>query len=186
MADIAQGTRVRLTGPPGTRVPYGAVGTAEGPPGDGGLFWAQFPQGRMHTRIGEVEIVHEPGTPGQSETDRLLAEIAGLEDRLDRAHAALQAERFRGVPRFSEGDVVLVPRNLFGKVRMTPARIGAVHLDYSSGTSATGEPWENRTIWYSVYLRQADGTFGSSSQSYYHDQVQPVPQAGQEEQETRT
>ena len=57
MPEIEQGTRVRLTDPPGTKVPYGAVGIAEGPPGSGGLFWVQFPQGRMHTRISEVEVV---------------------------------------------------------------------------------------------------------------------------------
>jgi hypothetical protein len=175
---IAEGTRVRLTDPPGTQVPYGAVGIAEGAPADSGLFWAQFPQGRMHTRVSEVEIL--AGDPDLTEIERLLAEIADLDERLDRAHAALQAERFKGVPRFSEGDVVLVPRNLFGKVRMTPAQIGTVHLDYSSGTFGTGEPWENKTVSYSVYFRQQDGTFGGGSQGYYHDQVQPAPQPDQE------
>ena len=53
---IGKGTKVRLVSPPGTKVPYGAIGTAGEAPGAGGLFWAVFPQGRMHTRVSEVEI----------------------------------------------------------------------------------------------------------------------------------
>ncbi len=55
---IMAGTKVRLTDPPGTKVPYGAVGIAEEAPNSNGLFWVQFPQLRMHTRVSEVEVVH--------------------------------------------------------------------------------------------------------------------------------
>ena len=57
---ITAGTVVRLVDPPGTAVPYGALGTAEGPPSISGLFWVQFPERRMHTRTSEVEIVRAP------------------------------------------------------------------------------------------------------------------------------
>ena len=66
MCAITEGTRVRLTDPPGTKVPYGAVGVAEEAPGAGGLFWATFPQGRMHTRRSEVKIVQEPTGSGSA------------------------------------------------------------------------------------------------------------------------
>lgn len=58
-----EGTRVRLIDPPGSKVPYGAVGVAEGPPLAGGLFWVQFPQGRMDVRVSEVEIVRDDAEP---------------------------------------------------------------------------------------------------------------------------
>ena len=54
---IVKGTRVKLVDPPGRRVPFGAIGTAEEAPNSSGLFWVQFPQMRMHTRVSEVEVV---------------------------------------------------------------------------------------------------------------------------------
>jgi hypothetical protein len=56
---IREGTKVRLIDPPGTKVPYGTIGIADEEPGDSGLFWVRFPQGRMHTRVSEVEIVKQ-------------------------------------------------------------------------------------------------------------------------------
>jgi hypothetical protein len=56
---IREGTKVRLIDPPGAKVPYGAIGIAEGEPGDGDLFWARFPQGRMDVRVCEVEIIQQ-------------------------------------------------------------------------------------------------------------------------------
>lgn len=63
---ITAGTKVRLVNPPGIKVPYGTVGVAEEAPGAGGLFWVQFPQMRMHTRVSEVEILADT-TPATTE-----------------------------------------------------------------------------------------------------------------------
>lgn len=112
---------------------------------------------------------------------QLQAEIADLSARLEQAQAALLAERFRDVPRLSEGDLVLVPRKLFGKTRLWPARIGRVHLSWNAGTDAHGIRWENRTVSYAVFLQQQDGTYGGSSHGYYHSEVQPVPPPARQE-----
>lgn len=128
-----------------------------------------------------------------TEIERLQAEQAELRQHLDKVNAAILAERFKDVPRLAAGDLVLVPRTLFGKIKWWPAKISYVYLNYSSGEDAHGEPWENRQVSYSVYLRQKDGTFGGSSEGYYASQVQLIPpeaDPGQEpvqnEQETRS
>jgi hypothetical protein len=108
--------------------------------------------------------------------ERLQAERTELQRRLAEIDAAILAERFRGVPRLSEGDLVLVPRKLFGQVRWWPAKISHVHLDYTSGTNAHGQRWESHRVSYGVYLRQKDGAFGGSTNGYWAGEVQPIPQ----------
>lgn len=107
--------------------------------------------------------------------EELKSEIDALNARLRAAKHELTDERFRDIPRYERGTVVLVPRKLFGKVKMWPARIVHVHLDYQAGTSAKGEEWEHHTVSYSVYLQQKDGTFGGSSEGFYHKDVVLVP-----------
>jgi hypothetical protein len=119
--------------------------------------------------------------PAAATEDQLLAEIASLEDQLDRAHAALQAERFKDVPRYSKGDIILVPRKLFGKITPWAAQIATVHLDYSAGAVRGGKRWETRLVSYSVFLRRPDGTFGGASEGYRHDEVRLAPQEPAEE-----
>jgi hypothetical protein len=110
-----------------------------------------------------------------AEVERLQATIRDLRERLEQAESMLLAERFKGVPHYNRGDIVLVPRKLFGNVRWWPARIDGVHFRYSSGEDASGNPWERHSVSYSVFYRQADGTFGGASQGYYHSEVQDAP-----------
>lgn len=102
--------------------------------------------------------------------EELKTEIAALEERLAAARKELLDERFKGVFRYERGTVVLVPRMLFGKVKMWPARIVGVHLEYGSGI-ADGKPWENKVVSYSVFLQQKDGEFGGSSEGFWHKDV---------------
>jgi hypothetical protein len=111
------------------------------------------------------------------EIERLKAEIADLSGQLTALQDALLAERFKDVPRLAIGDIVLVPRKLFGKVKWWRAQIVYVYLEYSSGTM-DGRPWEKHLVSYSVCLQQKDDTFGGDTQGYYAGEVQPVPEAG--------
>lgn len=108
--------------------------------------------------------------------EALRAEKNALLARVNEIDREILAEQFRGVERYSEGDIVLVPRQLFGKTRMWPGKIAGVHLTYNSGEMRDGKPWENKIVSYSVYLQQADGTYGGSSKGYYHREVQKVPE----------
>lgn len=117
-----------------------------------------------------------------SKLDELLAEQARLGTELDEAKkryaAAAQAvleERFTDVPRHAQDDVILVKRKLFGKEKWWLARVAAVHLRYLSGTDAAGKSWENKIVSYSVFLQQKDGSFGGSSEGYYHNDTAPLP-----------
>jgi len=110
-----------------------------------------------------------------TEEERLLAEISRLSEELKAAQEALTTERFKDVPRLERGTLVLVPRKLFGQTRLWPAKIGGVHLDYSSGRDANGVPWERHIVSYHVYLQQKDGSYGGSSAGYYAREVQPAP-----------
>ncbi len=81
-ADLTAGTRVRLMDPPGSRVPFGTVGIALEAPNNSGQFWAQYPQGRMHTRTSEVQVL--PRTKrGEADADIALIRRA-KEDALGR------------------------------------------------------------------------------------------------------
>lgn len=104
--------------------------------------------------------------------ERLQAEVRAFTERIREAEAEITEIRFKDVPRYERGALVLVPRRLFGAIRPWPARIEFVHLDYSSGTNSEGVPWESRTVSYSVSLQGKDGSFGGSTEGYYHDQVQ--------------
>jgi hypothetical protein len=113
-----------------------------------------------------------------SELDRLLAireeidvELQAVRRRYQLADQAVLEERFAGMSRYAVGDVVLVPRLLFGKRKMWPAKIAGVHLYYNSGTHVDGREWETKTISYQVYLQQKDGEFGGSSEGYYHREI---------------
>jgi hypothetical protein len=107
--------------------------------------------------------------------DELRAEIHRLAGELHAAQEALTQEQFRDVPRLAAGTEVLVPRKLFGKARMWPAKIAGVHLRYTSGTDGRGEPWENKLVSYSVFLQQKDGKYGGSTVGYYANEVQLPP-----------
>jgi|HubBroStandDraft_3_1064219.scaffolds.fasta_scaffold12282_3 hypothetical protein len=50
---ITEGTRIR-------RTDSGTVGVAATSPGLDGMFWANFPEGRVHTWVGDVEVVPAP------------------------------------------------------------------------------------------------------------------------------
>jgi hypothetical protein len=102
----------------------------------------------------------------------LLAEIGRLGTELRAAQDALTEERFRDVPRLAEGTEVLVPRLLFGKRKMWPARIVHVHLSYSSGEMPDGTPWETKTVSYAVTLRDKSGEYSSSTVGYYANEVE--------------
>jgi len=111
-----------------------------------------------------------------AEEDRLRTEWQIAKVRLDEAEHATLVERFKDMEQFEEGDIVLVQRKLFGKIKWWPARIVGVHLTYHEGTTKDGRPWETKVIAYTVFLKQADGDFGGTSDSYYHTQVQAVPE----------
>jgi hypothetical protein len=121
--------------------------------------------------VAEMDRLSPGGPPG--EIERLETEIATLARRMTAAEEALTAERFRDVPRYAEHDLVLVPRKLFGKTRLWPARIARVHLTYGAGVAPSGEPWEHKTVTYSVYLKQRDGSFGGTSEGYHHADIWP-------------
>jgi hypothetical protein len=110
--------------------------------------------------------------------EELMSEIAALSARLEAAREELLEERFRGVPRYPEGTVVLVPRMLFGKTRMWPALIRAVHLRYSSGHLRSGEGWENKIVSYSVSYELRDGSdFSGETVGARHSEVVLRPEA---------
>jgi hypothetical protein len=112
--------------------------------------------------------------------DELRAEVSRLRTELKAAEEALTQERFKDVPRLAVGTEVLVPRKLFGKTRPWPAKIVNVHLSYNSGETRDGEPWEHRTVSYGVFLRQADGEYGGSSEGFYAKDVQVLAAGGPE------
>jgi hypothetical protein len=109
----------------------------------------------------------------------LLDEIRRLSAELKAAEEALTDERFKDVTHLPVGTEILVPRKLFGKIKWWPARVSYVHRSYYSGISATGEPWENKVISYSVYLQQPDGEYGGSSVGFYAHEIQ-VPASSEE------
>lgn len=109
-----------------------------------------------------------------SKIDDLTAEIDALQRRLKEAEAELLNERFADVPRrFAVGDVVLVPRMLFGKCKWWPAQVVGVHLRHNSGTYKTGEDWETKVVSYSVYYEDKDGNYTGSSHGFYDNQIEP-------------
>lgn len=112
-----------------------------------------------------------------AERDAIWMERKAVQDRLDIAEKALLEERFKDIPRHSEGDVILVKRKLFGKYRWWPAKVTSVHLRYTEGEFQDGTPWENKTVSYSVYLRRDDGEFCGSSQGFYDHETQRMPEA---------
>lgn len=115
------------------------------------------------------------------EAARIREELKEVQARYDQVQQAVLEERLRDLPRFAVGDIILVPRLLFGRRKMWPARIARVSLHYSSGhwseTYATdpGGKWENKYISYSVFLQQKDGEFGGVSEGFYHKDVAAYP-----------
>ena len=109
-----------------------------------------------------------------SKIEELEAEIITLRTRLKEAAEELLLERFADTPaRYAEGDIVLVPRNLFGEIKHWPAQIAHVHRSYNAGTYNTGETYETKIISYTVFFLQKDGTFGGTSSGFYEHQIQP-------------
>lgn len=104
--------------------------------------------------------------------EELQAKVRTLTERIREAEAEITEIRFKDVPRYERGALVLVPRTLLGEVRPWAARIQRVNLQYLEGTDAGGGSWESRTVAYSVCLQQKDGSFGGSTEGYCHDQVQ--------------
>jgi hypothetical protein len=91
--------------------------------------------------------------------------------RLDKADQAVLEERFRDVPRYARGDVILVKRKLFGRVQLWPARVESVNLRYGSGTFGSGEPWEYKIISYSVRHLLKDGSWDPEDHGYEHSET---------------
>lgn len=96
--------------------------------------------------------------------DELLAEAArrrAIRDEaqrlLDDADQAVMQERFRDVPRYAYGDIILVRRKLFGETRLWPAQVTLVHR---SGEDVNGKPWENKIVSYGVFLQQTARSAG--------------------------
>jgi hypothetical protein len=116
----------------------------------------------------------------------IKAERDSAQTRLAKAEQLLLEERFKDVPKFAAGDIVLVPRLLFGKQKMWPARIERLHLRYREGTwpdtykEDPGGHWEHHQVFYTVSLKQKDGTFGGSSETFSHGQVEPMPETESE------
>lgn len=108
---------------------------------------------------------------------RIRLEFEAAQKRLNEVEQAVLVERFKDCEQFAEGDIVMVPRTLFGKRTMWPARIDQVHLNYNSGSYGHGPDkglrWESQSISYRVYLKANDGTFRGASQSFYHGDVKP-------------
>jgi hypothetical protein len=122
------------------------------------------------------------------ELERLLEEASKLrqesreaEKRLQEAEQAVLAERFKDWPQYKVGDVVLVPRKLFGEIKMWPAQIRYVKLNYEEGwyretyKANPGGHWESQRIYYTVVLQQKDGKFTGTTDAFGHDQVMAVP-----------
>src|SRR4051812_25421546 len=111
-----------------------------------------------------------------AEAERLREEANEAAQRANMANEAVLLERFKDFERFKEGDMILVPRKLFGETHMWPARVERVHLKYNSGTYAhgpqEGESWESQSIAYTVRLRKQDGTFNSTTEGRSHHEVQ--------------
>jgi hypothetical protein len=117
-----------------------------------------------------------------AERNRVYTQLLVIQDRLEKAENAVLEERFVGVDRYQQGDIVLVPRKLFGQIKQWPAKIAQVRLHYSEGTYKdddryewSGQQWSHQYITYTVFLQQKDGTFGGTSAGFDHDKVQPMP-----------
>jgi len=108
-----------------------------------------------------------------AEATRLRGEFETAQQRLLEADQAVLVERFKDDEKFAEGDIVLVPRKLFGERKMWPARIAQVFLRYNSGTYRDGQPWESKSISYRVYLQAKDGTFSGAAKVFYHQDLEP-------------
>lgn len=113
--------------------------------------------------------------------DLIAAEEAAQQDlnaaraRLDEAAQAVLIERFKDDEHFVVGDIVLVPRTLFGKRKMWPARVEQLHLNYTAGVYRDGEPFESKTISYTVRHANANGNgYAPTSEGYYHRDVAPL------------
>lgn len=118
------------------------------------------------------------------EARRLREVVAEAQARLDVAERAVLEERFRDEPRYAEGDIVLIPRKLFGQKKWWPAKIRWVQLRYTEGLNPNteifgdeaGQIWSHQEIVYTVFLQQKDGSFGGTSSSFYHSEVQAAPE----------
>jgi hypothetical protein len=123
-----------------------------------------------------------------SRLDELIAEATRLRDeanaavaRANEADQAVLVERFKDWPQYREGDIVLVPRKLFGERKMWPARVEQARLKYNTGTyghgDRAGQPWETMSIAYTVTFKAADGTFTGQREGYHHYDVHPFDEA---------
>jgi hypothetical protein len=123
-----------------------------------------------------------------AELDRLLAILQEIAEELKAVQARYQAvsqavleERFRDMPQFAKGDIILVPRKLFGRIRMWPAKVESVNLHFIEGNRGEnyepdpGGHWESKSVSYTVFLKHSDGEFSGSSQGFYHSEVAPLP-----------
>lgn len=116
-----------------------------------------------------------------ADRDRIQEEVNEAKARLHAAEGAVMMERFRDVERYKKGDVVLVPRKLFGEKRWWPARIEEVMLNFNEGWYAeTYEPdpggyWQTLGVTYRVILQEKDGSYGRKHDSFRHSQVEPAP-----------
>jgi hypothetical protein len=119
-----------------------------------------------------------------AEESRLREEYNDAKSRLDEIKQAVLEERFAGVDRFAVGNIILVPRKLFGNEVMWPARVESVTLHHAEGRWSDtyekdpGGHWESLNISYGVYLQQRDGTYSGSrsSNSFWHHEVARAPE----------
>jgi hypothetical protein len=129
-----------------------------------------------------------------TELDRLKEEVAKLTkeyddlgSQLQEAQQALLVERFKDQPQFKRGDIILVPRKLFGEKKWWPAQILMVRLNYNEGhypdtfKDDPGGHWENLRVSYAVRLQAKDGTFTGKNDGFGHEQVQAYPQREESE-----
>jgi hypothetical protein len=116
---------------------------------------------------------------------KLMGEIGGLRSergavtapidaKLAAAEAALEEERFRDLPQYAVGTVVVVPRVIFGKQVSWPAKITDVVRYYYEGRLRGGEPYRTRYVSYRVVYTLRDGR--QVSDSFQHKQVALAPE----------
>jgi len=119
----------------------------------------------------------------KAEVERCRRVAQEAEQALEQAEQDLLRERFKDWDQYKEGDIVLVPRKLFGKRVMWPAKVTQVYLRYSEGWYQddgrhewSGEHWENQHISYQVFYLDKDTMTvkpGTTSAGVAHDQVRP-------------
>jgi hypothetical protein len=113
--------------------------------------------------------------PRPEEVDRLTQEtaywrkkVADARACLEHAEQVLLEEHFRGVSRYSVGDVILVKKAYFDQERLVQAKVIAVNLHL--GWRATDRT-PVKSVSYSVQLRRKDGQLNAFSDGFWDREV---------------